>query len=442
MKEILSSLHIEALSDMQQRTIDAARNTGGDIIVLSPTGSGKTLAYLLSLYSQLDAAIDAVQAIVVVPGRELALQSCEVLQAMHCGLRGMAVYGGRPAMDEHREMRRVRPQIVFGTPGRLNDHIAKGNIDVERTAWLVIDEFDKCLAMGFREEMYRLAQSLENVRRRILLSATDSPDFTSFTDETVRIYGVAADEAQAVSDSYSRVQSFAVHSTERDKLPVLDRLLRTLGETSTIVFLNHRDAVERTYQYLSERGFSVVAMHGGMEQPQREEALFLFATGCRLTLIATDLASRGIDIPDIANIVHYQLAYSQTEYTHRTGRTARWESTGRTFTILGPGETMPDYMPQSEDFALSTAGMPASLPQPPYTLIYIGKGKQDKISRGDILGFICKKGGLTAADIGRIDLRDRCAFVAVAREKAPQMLRQISGEKIKGIKTAVEIKRS
>lgn len=431
--DILSRLHISELSPMQQSVADAAANTAGDIIVLSPTGSGKTLAYLLSLYRSLDAQLDAVQAIVVVPGRELALQSAEVLRAMGCGLRGMAVYGGRPAMDEHRAMRTARPQIVFGTPGRLNDHIAKGNIDTAATRWLVIDEFDKCLAMGFRDEMFRLAQSLKAVRRRMLLSATDCPDFTAFTDDTVRIDYTASAEPE------ERVSLYAVRCPERDKLPALRRLLLGFGAQSTIVFLNHRDAVERTAGYLQEQGFSVAAMHGGLDQQQREQALWLFATGARLTLVATDLASRGIDIPDVENIVHCQLAYSETEYTHRTGRTARWQSTGRTYMMLGPGEQLPDYLPEAADYPLpdDTTARP---PLPHYTLIYIGKGKLDKISRGDILGFLCKKGGLNAADIGRIDLRERCAYAAVAREKAAPMLRQIAGEKIKGIKTLVEIK--
>ena len=173
-------LGLTSLSDMQRETIHAVMNTEDDVVVLSPTGTGKTLAYLLPLTEMM--ADDTLSAVVVVPGRELALQSCQVMKSMACPLRPMALYGGRPTMDEHRELRKIQPNIVFGTPGRLNDHIAKGNLPVDKVRWLVIDEFDKCLEMGFMDEMTTLISSLPAVRRRILLSATDSETIPQYVN--------------------------------------------------------------------------------------------------------------------------------------------------------------------------------------------------------------------------------------------------------------------
>ena len=159
-QQILNKLRIEALNEMQQHAAEAIIGTDGDVVLLSPTGTGKTLAYLLPLVQLLDAQSNEVQALVITPGRELALQSDTVLKNMGCGLRSTACYGGRPAMDEHKVLKEVKPQIVFGTPGRLNDHLDKDNISRYNIRYLVIDEFDKCLEMGFHAEMSKLLKSL------------------------------------------------------------------------------------------------------------------------------------------------------------------------------------------------------------------------------------------------------------------------------------------
>ena len=163
--DILSKLGI-TLNAMQEATADAILHTNKDVVVLSPTGSGKTYAYLLPLIQRLDASSDALQAVVLVPGRELALQSANVLKDLGSGLRSMALYGGRPTMEEHRVLRDVKPQIVFATPGRLNDHLDKANINAETIKWLVIDEFDKCLEFGFQDEMMSILCKLPNIERR------------------------------------------------------------------------------------------------------------------------------------------------------------------------------------------------------------------------------------------------------------------------------------
>lgn len=428
---------------MQTATIDAVQNGSGDVIVLSSTGTGKTLAYLLPVAAQTDTTSTTLQTLVVVPGRELALQSDTVLKSIGSGIRSMAVYGGRPTMDEHRLLRQQRPQIIFGTPGRINDHIAKGNIDVQRLAFLVIDEFDKCLDMGFQQEIETLLHSIPVKTRRILLSATQPEKMEATMNDYSSAHKITTLDFRPDDDvATDRIKVLAVHSEEKDKLPALAQLLGQIGQESSVVFLNYRDAVERVTNYLLEQGFSAIAYHGALEQKEREEHLYLFANHSVNTLVSTNLGSRGIDIPDINNIIHYHLPESEQDYIHRIGRTARWDKTGRTFFLLGPEETLPEYVDADvEDYNLSDHADEAPT-LPPMVTIYIGKGKKDKISKGDIVGFLCKCGGLQSKDIGRIDVYDNYAYVAVARLQAPKMLKKVKGQKIKGQKTIVEVHRN
>lgn len=435
-QQILNKLHITALNEMQQHTVEAVLGSDGDVVLLSPTGTGKTLAYLLPLVQLLDSNSDAVQALVITPGRELALQSDNVLKSMGCGLRSTACYGGRATMDEHKVLKEVRPQIVFGTPGRLNDHLDKDNISRYAIQYLIIDEFDKCLEMGFQGEMQRLVKSLPALRRRILLSATNAEQIPQFVNMSKK--GTLIDFLPEDEQTSQRITLYEVHSPQKDKLETLRQLLLSFGDESSIVFLNYRDSVERVNNYLLEEGFVTSCFHGGLEQKQREDALYKFSNGSANVLVSTDLASRGLDIPDIQNIVHYHLPESEDGYIHRVGRTARWDAAGRTFFILNSSEHIPDYV--EGDVVPYAVAEPqhADPPLPRMATLYIGKGKKDKISKGDIVGFLCKTGGLKADEIGRIDVKDRYAYAAVKREKLKQVLRQTQGEKIKGIKTIIE----
>ena len=431
--EILAKLGIGELNEMQQDAMSHILRGRNDVVVLSPTGTGKTLAYLLPLVQMLDVQNDAVQALVIVPGRELALQSDTVMKSMGSGLRSQACYGGRTTMDEHRVMKKNRPQLVFGTPGRLNDHLDKGNIDSHLIKYIVIDEFDKCLEMGFQDEMSRLLAKLPLLERRFLLSATDTELIPRFVEmgRTDRLDYLV--EEEPLND---RVEVYSVNSPEKDKLETLAHLLMSLGETQSIVFLNYRDSVERTDQFLRKRGFVTSAFHGGLEQRQREDALYKFSNGSATVLISTDLASRGLDIPHIDNIIHYHLPANEESMVHRVGRTARWDQMGRTFFLIGPEEHMPEFI----NCPLSAFDFPPSTqtPLPRMATLYIGKGKKDKISKGDIVGFLCKKGGLEPDEVGRIDVSDRYAYAAVKREKLQQVIRLTRGEKVKGIRTVVE----
>lgn len=432
---ILQHLGISQLNRMQEETMDAILHTDKDVVVLSPTGSGKTLAYMLPLSQRLKKDIKVIQAIVVVPGRELALQSAEVMNKMKTGLLSMAVYGGHSTMDEHRKICKIRPNILFGTPGRINDHIDKENFQTSSVKWLIIDEFDKCLEMGFQKEMTHLVKHLPNIERRILLSATKSeliPIFVNIGQKRIIDY---REKNEQISE---RVKVFQIISQTKDKLQTLEQTLLTMGDESTVVFQNHRESVERTAEYLAKKGFSVITFHGGLEQKEREAALFRFTNGSANILVCTDLASRGLDIPNIQNIIHYHLPETKQNYIHRVGRTARWDRVGRTFFLLNKEEEIPEYVeektqvfePQKTDGLL-----PA---QPRMQTLYIGKGKKDKISKGDIVGFLCKKGEVRIQDIGIISVLDRYTYVAVKGTIAKHLIKKLQGEKIKGLKTIVE----
>ncbi len=431
--KILEKLGIE-LNAMQEATCHAVLRSNKDVVVLSPTGSGKTLAYLIPMVQLVDANVAEPQVLVVTPGRELALQSADVLKGMGTGLRAMACYGGRATMDEHRVMNKVLPQVIFGTPGRLNDHLDKGNFSADHIKYLVIDEFDKCLEMGFQDEMSRLVEALPHLQRRLLLSATEAEEIPRFVRMgRVETIDFRVDEEQ-VPD---RVHIYKVESPQKDKLETLEQLLLSLGDESSIVFLNYRDSVERTNEFLRSRGFSTSAFHGGLEQQQREDALYKFSNGSANIFVSTDLGARGLDIPDIDNIIHYHLPECEDSYIHRVGRTARWEAQGRAFFLLGPSESVPDYV----DAVIDAYEIPASLPapaKPRMATIYIGKGKKDKISKGDIVGYLCKIGQLQSSEIGKIDVKDRYAYVAVARPKLKQVLKLTQGQKIKGVRTILE----
>ena len=440
---ILNKLGITELNEMQQHAAEAVTGSDGDVVLLSPTGSGKTLAYLLPLVQliesqELKAKSQEPIALVITPGRELALQSDTVLKSMGCGLRSTACYGGRATMDEHKVLKEVRPQIVFGTPGRLNDHLDKENISRYGIRYLIIDEFDKCLDMGFQAEMQKRIKSLPGLQRRILLSATNAEQIPQFVNMSKK--GTLIDFLPDDEQTSKRVTLYEVHSPQKDKLDTLRQLLLSFGDESSIVFLNYRESVERVNNYLQEQGFITSCFHGGLEQRQREDQLYRFSNGSANVLVATDLASRGLDIPNIQNIIHYHLPESQEGYIHRVGRTARWDATGRSFFILNASEHIPDYVEGDiEKYLLpSPFGEGLEVRLPKMATLYIGKGKKDKISKGDIVGFLCKNGGLKADDIGRIDVKDRYAYVAIRREKLKQTLHLVQGQKIKGLKTIIE----
>lgn len=424
-----SKIGVTDLNAMQQDMLQQKRRHA-NVVLLSPTGSGKTLAYLLPVLESV-VEEDVLQCIVLVPSRELAIQTVDVIKRICPDARPMACYGGRAAMEEHRTMKGLVPRVIVGTPGRMLDHIQKGNIDASGTQILVIDEFDKSLELGFQEQMSEVVRNLDNVRHRILLSATDCPQIPLFVgvEDSLRLSYL--DDNEQVP---GRITLHTIASPEKDKLSTLFRLICHLGAQKSLVFVNYRQSVERVAEYLTKMGVYCESFHGGMEQRIRERALYRFSNSSCNVFVSTDLASRGLDIPDVDNVIHYHLPLDEEAYIHRNGRTARWDAVGDAYMILGPEEYLPEYI--TDDVA--ECRLPASLPSPSkpvWATLYIGKGKKDKISRGDVAGFLSKVGGLEREEIGRIDVLPGWCYVAVRRSVIKSLLQKIKGQKIKGVKT-------
>lgn len=429
----LHSLGIEHLNPMQEEMLAEVRRHDS-LVLLSPTGSGKTLGYMLPVLEAMQPGLHPT-VLVLVPSRELAIQTQGVATKLCRDAKAYACYGGRPAMDEHRAMRSLSPQLIIGTPGRILDHLQKGNFESQGIGTLVIDEFDKSLELGFRQQMADIMAMLPSVRKRILLSATDSPEIPSFVGAgKVHRMNYLADTDTDYSD---RISQYLLRSPEKDKLETLGRLLCSLGSTPSMVFLNYREAVDRVYQFLQKAGFCVSAFHGAMEQKDRERALFRFQSGCANVLVSTDLAARGLDIADVGNIIHYHLPMNSEAYIHRNGRTARWDRAGASYLILGPEENL-DKLDCLTDISEMEVPSSYQVPSSRWETLYIGRGKKDKVNKVDIVGFLCKTGGLERDQLGMVTVFPHWSFAAVDRTCIRSLMARIGGQKIKGQKTIIE----
>lgn len=430
-EKILSNLKIESLNEMQLAAIEANKKPT-DVILLSSTGSGKTLAFLLPILQLLKAEVSASQALVIVPSRELALQIEKVFKTMATGFKVTCCYGGHLRETEEHNLLQA-PALIIGTPGRLADHIRRENIKTGNIETVVLDEFDKSVELGFQEEMAFIIGSLKNLKKRILTSATAATEIPGFIGlvEPVHLNYLSETNNTALA-----VQ--AVKSDDKDKSETLFKLICFLGNRSAIIFCNHRDAVERTSASLSDKGIVNVFYHGALEQPEREVALCKFRNGTSDILVTTDLASRGLDIPNIRYIIHYHLPPNEDVFTHRNGRTARMEASGTAILILSPDETMPGYIPPGVDeiHLPKTSTLPE---KPKWSTLFIAAGKKDKINKVDIAGFLTNKGQVKKEDIGLIEVKDFFSFAAVRKVKVGQVLELIKNEKIKNKKVKIVV---
>lgn len=429
---ILRRLKIESLNEMQTAFMKASQKHD-ELILLSPTGSGKTLAFLLPILEQLKDHGRTTKVMIIVPSRELALQIESVFKSLGTTYKVTCCYGGHKREIEENSLVEP-PALLIGTPGRIADHIRRENITTKSIETLILDEFDKSLEAGFDDEMAIIIQSLPSLKKRILTSATEAVDIPAFVGLTnpFRLNFAKADQ------SPEKLAIKTVFSPDKDKLETLFHLLCQLGSRSTIIFCNHRESVERTSAWLKEKGITNVYYHGAMEQQERETALFKFRSGTVVHLVTTDLAARGLDIPNIRYIIHYHLPSTQEIFTHRNGRTARMDASGTVIVITGPEEAKPDYLnPDTEEMKLAKNN---SIPEKPqWSTLFVSAGKKDKINKVDIVGFLTNKAMLKKEDIGLIDVKDFSAFVAVRRTKVGEALRLIKGQKIKNQKVRIEI---
>jgi superfamily II DNA/RNA helicase len=426
--KILSNLGIEALNPMQEEAY-AAINNKPNVLLLAPTGSGKTLAFLLPILSQLVDNQIGVQCLIITPSRELAIQIETVWKKMATGFKVSTCYGGHPIQIEIQSLSEP-PALLIGTPGRIMDHIARRSFTLNTIKTLVLDEFDKSLTLGFQEEMAAIIERLPKLEKRILASATANiiiPEFTGITNPKTLDFTEATEKANEALTIKS------VISLTKDKIERLFELLCFIGSEQTIIFCNHRDATERTAEILNEKGIEAAFFHGGMEQADREKTLLQFRNGSIVFLVASDLAARGLDIPEVKHVIHYQLSVKKEDFTHRNGRTARMNAEGTAYLMLYDNEPPPAYITPTPE----VLEVPKNRPVPKsseWVTLYISGGKKDKISKMDIAGFLIKKGNVTKDDVGLITIMDFMSFVAVKKNKARKLLLLSQNEKMKGAK--------
>lgn len=443
-KEILEGvkerLGIEALNDMQKEMLSKS-SEGTDIILLSPTGSGKTLAFTLPVLkmmktSNADTPNKRIQCVVVAPSRELVIQIANVMREASKVFRVVALYGGHKVEDEVNSLK-VTPDIVVATPGRLLDHSVRHNLELLPVRILVLDEFDKTLELGFEEEMEKLMKRMKNVSRTILTSATKAdilPDFLRLDNPVTIDYSSQGEEVRG------RMNVRRVAADSNDKLQGLLALLHNINAgkefpDKAMIFVNHRESAERVYDFLRKEKVAAVLYHGALDQKDRETAVALFNNGSRPILVATDLASRGLDIERVKSVIHYHQPLTPEAYIHRNGRTARVEEEGDVYILTGPDEELKEFVTPDGELILD-GKKEADLSQK-FMTIYVSGGKREKISRGDILGFFVKECEVPAEDIGKIDVFDHYSLVAVKEKDVAKLLNKAQGKKLKGEKRKI-----
>lgn len=426
--EILAKLGIQQLNPMQiaaQKAIDSS----SEIILLSPTGTGKTLAFLLPLIQGLDATLEEIQIVIIVPSRELAIQIEQVMREMGTGYKVNAVYGGRTGSKDRIEIKH-RPAVLVGTPGRVADHLRREAFDTAYIQTLVLDEFDKSLEIGFESEMKDILHLLPEVKKILLTSATQGveiPGFVRLKNPTI---------VDFLEEKITQLQVKKVLSPTKDKLDTLLALLGHLAGQNGIIFCNFKDSIERISDFLSDHGVSHGIFSGGMEQTDRERALIKFRNGTHQILLATDLAARGIDVPEIKFIIHYHLPLRSEEFIHRNGRTARMNSNGTAYVLHYEKEPLPDFIGN-----LPIEKLTKSQPPKPseWTTLFISGGRKDKISKGDVAGLFFKQGNLTKDQLGVIELKTDCAFVGVKTATIEELLPKVNNVKLKDKKVRVSV---
>ncbi len=427
-KNILSKLNIEKLNPMQEEAklaIQSADNT----ILLSPTGTGKTLAFMLPIIADLDPDCEFVQVLILVPSRELALQIEQVTRNMGTGYKCNAFYGGRNFSKDRVDLNRP-PAILIATPGRVADHMRRETFYTHKIKTLVLDEFDKSLEVGFEKDMQDILSFLTKTEKKILTSATYRvriPEFLTFKNPISVNY---------LKDEIPELDIKTILSPEKDKLETLVKALSHIGNQPGIIFCNFKESIQRVSDFLTEKGIDHGTFYGGMEQIDRERVLIKFRNGTHKLIVATDLAARGLDIPELKFILHYHLPLRFQEFTHRNGRTARMHSEGTAYILKWADEEYPEFIEPTEIEELIDAPLPT---KPGWETLFISGGRKDKISKGDIAGLFFKQGKLDKEQLGIIELKIDCAFVAVRADKVEAVIEAVNNTKLKNKKVRVTL---
>jgi superfamily II DNA/RNA helicase len=431
LQDYLKNLDFETWNELQMKMLNIGdKNT----ILLSKTGSGKTVGFLLPLIKMVEHDNLDVQALIIAPTRELAVQIESVFRSMKTGLKITTCYGGHNIQVEQKSFL-GKTQVIIGTPGRICDHINRGTLDLRKVKTLVIDEYDKCLEFGFYDQLAFITDELVQLKQVSLVSATELNEIPSFFPvqefETLNFLFASKDP---------EFVKWKVQVNSETKFQSLLNLLCSFQGEQVIVFCNFREATEKIVEVLNENDYPAVYYHGGMEQDERERAILKFRNGSEHTLVCTDLGSRGLDIPEIKHVVHFQYPHSEQIFIHRNGRTARIQNKGNIYLMINSDEPIPDYVsiPEKKYSLPERTTIPSN---PEWVTLYFSGGKKNKINKIDLVGFLTQKGGLQKDEIGLITVLDFSSFLTVKRNRISHVLTAVKGQKIKGQKLKIDIAR-
>jgi ATP-dependent RNA helicase DbpA len=435
--QAIAAMGFSAMTPVQEQALPSLL-AGHDVIGQARTGSGKTVAFGLALLAKTSVDLDEVQALVLCPTRELADQvGTEVrrLARFMPNLRVAILCGGVPVRTQTASLQSP-PHVIVGTPGRILDHLARGTIALAGLRVLVLDEADRMLDMGFREAIAAVVEQAPRSRQTLLFSAT-FPDTIRALSRELQRSPVAVTVEEAADTADIQQLFFAVESGQQAE--ALAALLLGYRPESALVFCQTRNDVRDVAADLAGRGFAVLALHGELEQRERDEVLLQFANGSCTVLVATDVAARGLDIKGLAMVVSWELPSDPDVHVHRIGRTGRAGQKGLAFALCTPRERHRlAALEQQAGVPLQWGQVPAiaaldAIPAaaPMITLIIEG-GRQDKLRPGDLLGALTGDVGLAADAIGKIHITPRRSYVAIRRDRAESALKGLRGGKIKG----------
>jgi len=431
---ILSYFNITQLNEMQKAAMETIPK-GDDVILISPTGSGKTLGFLLPILQLMENKTEGIQVLILIPSRELAIQIEQVFKKMGTSYKINACYGGHSVKIEEQNLSHQPPSVLIGTPGRIAHHLRVKNIQTSSIHTLILDEFDKSLEFGFKHDMEFIIEQCKNLKKRVLTSATmlrEIPAFVGITNSIQLNYTTSHHQLNSLlTTKFAKVK-------DNDKTEALLLLLGKINAQSTIVFCNHREAVDRIseqlYFFKIEHGY----YHGGLDQIDREKTLIKLRNGSTKLLITTDLAARGLDIPEIDAVIHYQLPVTEDVMIHRNGRTARMKSQGTVYFLLDKGDVLPKFLNETPEEEILPDDF--KIPAPSFwKTLYIGAGKKDKINKMDIVGMLIQKGQLNKDDLGKIEVLDHSAYIAIKADKITKALHLVKNQKIKNQKIKIDI---
>jgi len=440
----LSSLGYKTMTAIQAEALPLAL-AGKDLIAQAKTGSGKTAAFALSLLCQLNPRDFGTQALILCPTRELAAQVAAEIRRLarhQQNIKVVTLTGGQSIGPQIGSLEHGA-HIVVGTPGRLKDHLRKKTLDLSRVSTLVLDEADRMLEMGFVDDIETIIEQTPEARQTLLFSATYPDDIKSlsarFQRDAVQVSVETLHSNQHIGQQFYICKKSA-------KQDALVKLLEHFQPETSVVFCNTKAYVRDVFEHLSERGIAAAALHGDMEQRDRDQVLVQFKQRSCRVLVATDVAARGLDIDDLSAVINYELPRSADVYVHRIGRTGRAGKEGLALTLFADSERykldmIGDYLSQSLEFeAIETLPhRTQSLAAPVYVTLCIAGGRKQKVRPGDILGALTGDAGIDGKSVGKIDVMDFAAYVAIERDVAGRALGQLINGKIKGRKFKVRM---